>query len=89
MGKKWARRFVDTQPFLKIKFARLYDYQRALYEDPTVVSGWFALLRNMMAKYGIQEGDLYNFDKTGFMIGIITSLIVVTRSDRRGKVKSV
>ena len=53
VGKKWARRFMDTQPSLKTKFARLYNYQRALCEDPTVVSGWFALLRNMMAKYGI------------------------------------
>ena len=43
----------------------------------------------MMAKYGIQEGDLYNFDKTGFMMGIITFSIVVTRSDRRGKIKSI
>ena len=43
----------------------------------------------MMAKYGIQEGDLYNFDETGFMMGVICASMVVTRSDRRGKGKSV
>lgn len=43
----------------------------------------------MMAKYGIQPEDLYNFDETGFMMGMITSSVVVTRSDRRGKAKSV
>ncbi|KAH9233127.1 hypothetical protein K456DRAFT_53790, partial [Colletotrichum gloeosporioides 23] len=37
----------------------------------------FALLHNMMAKYGIGEGDIYNFDETGFMIGVITALIVM------------
>ena len=80
---------MDAQPSLKIKFSRLYDYQRALYEDPTVISDWFALLHNIMAKYRVQPEDLYNFDETGFMIGQITSSIVVTRSDRRGKIKSI
>ena len=80
---------MDAQPSLKTKFSRLYDYQRALYEDPTVISGWFALLYNIMAKYRVQPEDLYNFDETGFMMGQITSSMVVTRSDRRGKVKSV
>lgn len=89
VGKHWARRFVDAQPTLKTKLNRPYDYQRALCEDPEVISKWFALLRNMMAKYGIQEEDLYNFDETGFMMGMITAAMVVTRADRRGKAKSV
>ena len=89
VGKHWARRFIDAQPSLKTKFARPYDYQRALCEDSIIISSWFALLRNMMAKYGIQPEDLYNFDETGFMMGQITSFMVVTRSDRRGKAKSV
>ncbi|KAF6786594.1 transposase [Colletotrichum sojae] len=49
----------------------------------------FALLHNLMAKYGIGEGDIYNFDETSFIIGVITALIVVTRADRRSKAKSV
>ncbi|KAF6781831.1 transposase [Colletotrichum sojae] len=49
----------------------------------------FALLHNLMAKYGIGEGDIYNFDETSFIIGVITALIVVTRADRRGKANSV
>ena len=89
VGKHWARRFVDAQPSLKTKFARPYDYQRALYEDPTVISGWFALLHNIMAKYRVQPEDLYNFDETGFMMGQITSSMVVTRSDRREKAKLI
>jgi hypothetical protein len=31
-----------------------------------------------MAKYGITDDDLYNFDETGFMMGVITASIVVT-----------
>ena len=80
---------MDAQPSLKTKFSRLYNYQRALCENPTVIFGWFALLYNIIVKYGVQPEDLYNFDETGFIIGQITSSMVVTRSDRRGKVKSV
>jgi len=43
----------------------------------------------MMNKYGIQEDDIYNFDETGFVMGHISSEIVVTTSDRRGKPRAV
>jgi len=43
----------------------------------------------MKAKYGIQDGDTWNFDETGFMMGIISGCMVVTRSDRKGKRKKV
>jgi hypothetical protein len=89
VGKHWARRFVDMQPSLKTKFNRPYDYQRALCEDPEVIGNWFRLLRNIMAKYGIPDDDLYNFDETGFMMGMITASMVVTRVDKCGKAKSV
>lgn len=53
VGKLWVRRFIDYILSLKVKFIRGYDYQRALCEDPEVISKWFALIRNIMAKYGI------------------------------------
>ena len=58
-------------------------------EDPRVISDWFELVRSRKAEYGIQDGDTYNFDETGFIMGIITSQLVVTGSERRGKRKSV
>ena len=39
-------------------------------------------------KYGIVDADIYNFDETGFMIGIISIVIVVTSSERAGRVKA-
>ena len=89
VGKYWARRFIDAQSSLKTKFNRPYDYQRALNENPTVISSWFRLLRNIIAKYGIQIENLYNFNETGFMINIITSSLVITRLNRHGKAKSI
>ena len=89
VGQHWARRFIRQRKELKTRSSRVYDFQRALCEDSELIHAWFRLFKNMMAKYGIQEGDLYNFDETGFMMGVICASMVVTRSDRRGKGKSV
>jgi hypothetical protein len=64
-----------------------YDYQRAKCEDPKVIGEWFILVQNTRAKYGIVDDDIYNFDETGFIIGIIFAGIVVTTSNSRSRVK--
>ena len=43
----------------------------------------------MRAKYGIHDCDFYNFDETGFMMGVICAPMVVTRADRLGRGKAV
>ncbi|KFY28671.1 hypothetical protein V491_00352 [Pseudogymnoascus sp. VKM F-3775] len=85
----WAHRFVKRQPELKTRFNRVYDFQRALCEDPKLIGAWFQLVENMKAKYGVQDCNFYNFDKTGFMMGIICPAMIVTRADRRGRGKAV
>jgi len=87
VGKLWVYNFVKRQLELRIRWTCRYDYQRAKYEDPKVIGEWFALVRNVKAKYGIVDDDIYNFDETGFMMGIIFAGIVVTTSDGRGKAK--
>jgi transcriptional regulator with XRE-family HTH domain len=89
VGKLWAHRFIQRRPELKTRFNRVYDFQRALCEDPELISAWFRLVENMRAKYGVVDGDFYNFDETGFPMGIITPGMVVTRADRRGRVKGI
>jgi hypothetical protein len=42
-------------------------------------------VRDTVAKYGILEEDFHNFDETGFMMGMISTTMVVTSSDRYGK----
>ncbi|KAM9875431.1 transposase [Verticillium dahliae] len=89
VGKNWASNFVRRQPQLKTRFSRRYDYQRAQCEDPDVIRGWFDLVRNAIAKYGIVESDIYNFDETGFMMGVISTGMVVTSVERRSTAKLV
>lgn len=87
VGKLWATNFIKRQPELRTRFARRYDYQRAKYEDPEVISAWFRLVWNVKAKYSILDEDIYNFDETGFMMGIIFPRMVITTSDGRSKAK--
>ena len=89
VGKRWAYRFTKRRAELQTRFSRAYDFQRALCEDPDILAAWFELVSNMRAKYGIDDADFYNFDETGFMMGVITSAPVVTRSDRVGRRKKV
>ena len=69
VGLRWASNFVKRQPQLRTRLSRVYDYQRALCEDPEKIAAWFDLFRNMKAKYTVLDEDLYNFDETGFIIG--------------------
>ncbi|RYC79640.1 hypothetical protein BFJ63_vAg17476 [Fusarium oxysporum f. sp. narcissi] len=89
VGKRWAHNFVKRQPELKTRIFRRYNYQRAKCEDPTIIRGWFRLVQNTIAKYGIRSDDIWNFDETGFMMGLIVAGIAVTGSERQGRPKSV
>ena len=46
-------------------------------------------MENTKAKYSILDEDTYNFDESGFMIGVILTGAVVTGSERRGRPKAV
>jgi len=83
VGKLWPRRFVSRTEKLKMAFNRAKDRQRILQEDPEVISAWFELVQETKAKYGVLDDDIHNFDETGFQMGVIGSMKVVTGSERR------
>ena len=89
VGVHWPRNFVKRTDSLTTCFNRAYDRQRALCEDPVLVQGWFKLVEQTKMKYGICDEDVYNFDEAGFMMGKITTQLVVTGSERRGRPKAV
>ncbi|KAJ6258111.1 NADPH oxidase [Drechslerella dactyloides] len=87
VGKKWAGNFVKRRPELQTRLSRKYDYQRAKCEDPALISKWFQLVEAVKAKYGIADNDIYNFDETGFAMGMISTTTVVTGAESRDKAK--
>jgi len=42
---------------------------------------WFRLVQNKIAEYGISNEDIYNFDETGFQMGVISTAKVVTAAE--------
>jgi hypothetical protein len=89
VGKNWVDRFIKRTPELRTRWTRPYDHQRALCEDPAIIEPWFTLVQNMKAKYGIVDDDMYNFDESGFLMGKISSQLVVTGIEKPGKAKKL
>jgi hypothetical protein len=85
VGKCWARRFVTRSDELKMAFNRAKDRQRILQENPETIGAWFKLVEDTKAKYGVHDHDVHNFDETGFQMGVIGSMKVVTGADRRAR----
>jgi hypothetical protein len=89
VGKNWVSNFVKRNPRLSSIYNRKMDYQRAECEDTKLISLWFKLVGDTVAKYGVAEEDIYNFDETGFQMGVISTSKVITTSDRKGRPRTI
>ena len=89
VGKCWTQRFITRNPEIRTERYRKYDYERALCEDPKMIQNWFDLVRNTINKYGIPPSDIWNFDESGFAMGVLGSGMIVTGVNSIGKQSSV
>ena len=85
VGRNWPNHFVKRVPELRMRFTRRYDYQRAQCEDPAIMKEWFNLVESTIARYGIANADIWNFDETGFAMGLVCRHLVVTGAERRSQ----
>ena len=85
VGKCWVRNFIQRHDTLRSRYNRKYDYQRAKCEDPTIICKWFQLIQDTIAKYGIHKEDIYNFNETGFQMGVIATAKVITGAERSNR----
>jgi hypothetical protein len=85
VGKNWPKNYLNRHPELTSRFSRRYDYQRALMEDPIIIQEWFDLFQNTIIKYGILSDDIYNFDESGFAMGINATTKIITQSVYTGR----
>jgi hypothetical protein len=77
VGVNWASTFVKRRDELRTHFSRRYNYQCALNEDPKTIQEWFLMVQRTIEENGIQPENIYNFDETGFAIGLISTQKVV------------
>ena len=88
VGTKWVANFVKRHPELSSVYNRKFDIQRAEVEDPKLISLWFKLVEDTITKYGVLDEDIFNFDETGFQMGVISTSKVITTSDRKGRLRT-
>ncbi|OQD75008.1 hypothetical protein PENANT_c160G06905 [Penicillium antarcticum] len=85
VGQNWVTNSVKRHPELSSRFSRRYDYRRAKYEDPKIMIEWFNLVQKTISQYGINPDDVYNFDETGFAMGLIATAKIITRAEYYGR----
>jgi hypothetical protein len=89
VGVNWVTKFIQRRPEVKSCFSRRYDYRRAKCENPKVIKEWFDRVQITIMQHGIAQEDIYNFDETGFAMGLVNTARVITRADYYGKARVV
>lgn len=70
VGPQWAKRWLDRQSDLsKVKRKPLAAARKNAH-DPDLLMGYFRKYKEVVDKYGIQPADQWNFDETGYRMGI-------------------
>ncbi|EED24169.1 conserved hypothetical protein [Talaromyces stipitatus ATCC 10500] len=87
VGENWVTKLTKRRPEIDSKFSRRYNYERAKCEDPKIIREHFDRVRAAILEYGILPEDIYNFDETGFAMGLCSSAKVITGSDRYARPK--
>ncbi|EED14100.1 pogo transposable element, putative [Talaromyces stipitatus ATCC 10500] len=87
VGKNWITKLIKRRPEIDSKFARKYNYERAKCEDPKIIQEHFDCVQAAISEYGILPEDIFNFDETGFAMGLCATAKVITGSDRYAQPK--
>jgi hypothetical protein len=85
VGENWVSNFIKQRDEVKTRYSRQYNYRRAKCEDPKAIREWFDCVQITIMQHGIAMEDIYNFDETGFAMGLVATAQVVTRADYYGK----
>ena len=84
VGINWATNFIKQHDNLKTRFSRQYNHQHTKCEDPKIIQEWFNCIQITIMQHVIALDDIYNFDETGFAMGLVATAKVVTRAEMTG-----
>lgn len=83
LGAHWLKRFFNRHPEYKRVRHRAIEAARRDAMNREIVGDWFQRLKAVIEKYGILDADIWNFDETGFQIGIGRDQWIVTRVPKK------
>jgi hypothetical protein len=84
VGKNWPTQFIKRHPEPTTRFSRKYDYKKAENENPAIILEWFKLVEKTIRENGITWDDIYNFDESGFAMGVSATTKFTTQSLNTG-----
>ena len=69
-GVNWVNRFLNRHSEYRSKFPRHLDQERYMNTSPKIFEQWFDLYQETVVSYGIANGDVYNMDEKGILMGV-------------------
>ena len=79
VSEHWARRFLERHPEYLVRKQSVQEIDRKNAQDPDTILWWLHEFKRICDEYGIQQCDIYNFDESGFRIGVGKNQWIVTR----------
>ncbi|EKG09398.1 DDE superfamily endonuclease CENP-B-like protein [Macrophomina phaseolina MS6] len=84
IGRNWVVRFLTRHPELSVIKQKPVEILRTTSHDPAAISRYFTRLKRVIDEHGIQLADIWNYDETGFRVGIGDSQWIITlQPDRK------
>lgn len=83
VGANWLPRFLKRSGVLSRRLTKPRDCNRARRETPEKFRDWFDRAKRTMDDFGIVKQNVYNFDGTGFSMGILGVKPVITGTEAR------
>jgi hypothetical protein len=83
VGQHWVSRFLKRHPEYTLKRQKVLDLERKRAEPYENLEKWFQLLQDVITDLGINTDDIWNFDETGFRIGVGRDQLVITREQQQ------
>jgi hypothetical protein len=80
---RWAKAWINRQEDIFVRRQRHLDLNRALAHDIDGIQKWFDGFIKLVTDYGINPADIWNFDETGFRIGIGKDQWIITYEPNR------
>ena len=79
IGEHWVTQFKKWHPEFYEHTSRPLKIDRNVAQDENALKLWFEVFNQTMMENEILPSDLWNFDETGFNIGMAGNTVILTK----------
>ena len=82
VGPYWAERFLKQNPQYFVRKQKPLAIERRNAESPETIKQHFDEFKEAKTSHGVADGDVFNFDETGFRAGCRRQQKVITKEEK-------